>query len=77
MKKKCTCEGPLEFDDHHEPDCDLVPNLSGWFWFPCDGEIENGGVWVNPKDLSAIVIEVKGHFIVVARDPDDEMEKAA
>ena len=31
MKKKCTCEEPSEFDDHHEIDCDLIPDLRGWF----------------------------------------------
>ena len=71
-EKKCTCEEPSEFDDRHEIDCDLIPDLRGWFWYPHDGEIENGGAWVNPKDLSAVCIEVKGYFIVVAREDDED-----
>jgi hypothetical protein len=75
--KKCTCIGPLEFDDHHEIACDLIPDLSECFWYPHDGEIENGGVWVDPKDLSAIVLKVKHSYIVVKRESDDEEEEAA
>ena len=46
MKKKCTCEDPSEFNgegdpayDRHERWCDLAPDLSGWLWFPHDGEL--------------------------------------
>jgi hypothetical protein len=51
MKNRyCTCEEPSEFDDHHEIDCYVTPDLLGWFCYPHDGEIENGAIWVNPKD---------------------------
>lgn len=62
---RCTCE-PDEFD-RHEMDCDLSPDLSGWYWYPQDGEIEGGGVWVNPADPRVIYLEVKGRLCRVPR----------
>ena len=77
MEKKCTCVGPKAFDDHHEIACDLIPDLGACLWYPHDGEIEDGGVWVDPDDLSAIVLKVKNSYIVVKREADDEEEEAA
>jgi len=28
--------------------------LDGWLFYPHDGELENGGVFVNPQDKSKI-----------------------
>jgi len=43
------------------------------------GELENGGVWVNPDDTSAIVLEVRRRLVRVVRDegPDKPDEEAA
>jgi len=65
----CTCNAPSEYNNEdnvsihrHEEECALAPNLEGWLWYPHDGEIENGGVWVNPSDTSVIYLEVRGYL---------------
>lgn len=67
----CTCESISEYNsedpiyDRHEPECALSPNLDGWLWYPHDGELENGGVYVNPADTSWIYLLVKGYLCPV------------
>ena len=65
---RCTCVAPSEFNaprsksNRHMPECALAPDTTDWLWYPHDGEIEGGGVWVNPEDRSKIYLEVKGYL---------------
>ena len=73
--KQCTCEGS-EYDagdkwDRHTPECALSPDTTGWLWYPHDGEIEDGGVWVNPEDRSKIYLEVKGYVAPAFLNEDE------
>jgi hypothetical protein len=44
----------------HFIDCPLAPDVTGWLFYPHDGELENGGIYVNPDDQSCILLLVKG-----------------
>jgi hypothetical protein len=66
---RCTCDTPSEFNrqdvlgyDRHQPKCDLAPNVATWFWYPHDGELEEGGVYVNPADFSCVYLLVGGYL---------------
>ena len=68
----CTCDYPSEYNsetdpdhDRHELGCDLAPDVTGWNWYPHDGELEGGGVFVNPADDSCIYLLVKGYLCKV------------
>jgi hypothetical protein len=54
---------------------DITPKagrLKGWLFYPHDGELENGGVYVHPTDKSHIWLLVKNRLIRVegCRDGD-------
>jgi hypothetical protein len=74
MKEGCTCKKPAEFDDHHEIDCDLTPDLTRWRYFSADRELEVGAVFVNHLDLSTICLRVGARYVVIAHEGDDEFE---
>jgi hypothetical protein len=65
MSKRCTCD-PDEFG-RHTPECALSPDTSNWLWYPASGEIEGGGVLVNPKDRSRICLLVRGYLAPARR----------
>ena len=65
---RCTCGGS-EYDDdprdkwsRHLPECPVSPDTTDWLWYPHSGEIEDGGVLVNPEDRSKIYLMVKGYL---------------
>jgi hypothetical protein len=43
----------------------LAPDLKGWLFYPHDGELQNGGVYVHHDDKSHIYLLVKGMLIRV------------
>jgi hypothetical protein len=71
----CTCEDLSEYNegdprhDRHLFNCALVPDMDGWLWYPHDGELENGGVFVNPADPSRIYLLVKGYLCPAHLEP--------
>jgi hypothetical protein len=62
----CTCDALSGFDDQHTPECALMPDLRSWLFYPHDGELEDGGVYVHPTDKSCVYLLVKG---VLCRAP--------
>jgi hypothetical protein len=79
--RQCTCEVPSDYNslsspdyDRHERGCDLAPNLDDWQFYKHDGELENGGVWVNPSDLDCIYLEVRGYLCRVPRKVRPDVE---
>jgi hypothetical protein len=74
----CTCDGPAEFGDgRHEPDCLRAPDLAGWLFYPHDGELEDGGVYVHPTDQARIYLLASGMLIPVdAEDYTPEHDHA-
>jgi hypothetical protein len=72
----CTCDAPSEYNDadntemhRHLPDCALAPDIDDtWLWYPHSGELENGGVYVNPADVSTIYLEVDGYLCRVPQE---------
>jgi hypothetical protein len=68
MLADCDCD-PDEFGDgRHTPDCPFAPDITGWLFYPHDGELENGGVYVNPDDAGCIYPLVRGHLVIAERE---------
>jgi hypothetical protein len=69
----CNCDMPEEFDDdRHRFDCPSAADVAGWLFYCQDeelGELEAGGVFVNPHDRTQIVLLVKNVFIPVDLSP--------
>jgi hypothetical protein len=68
-RSRCTCEAPSEYNergnpayDRHEINCKLAPDVEGWLWYPHDGELEEGGVLVNPIDRTCVYLLVRGYL---------------
>ena len=60
----CTCVGSEYRDDRHTLECLCAPEIPNhWLWYPHDGELENGGVYVDPADRSKIYLFVKGYLV--------------
>jgi hypothetical protein len=76
----CTCDAPSEYNDPDKPaydrhlfDCALAPDITDdWLWYPHDGELESGGVYVNPTDRSCLYLVVKEYLCRVPLDETDD-----
>jgi hypothetical protein len=69
VRPGCTCEAPSEFNrrenpsyDRHEPECALAPDVKGWLWYPHDGELDRGGVYVHPGRRTHIYLLAGGYL---------------
>jgi hypothetical protein len=75
-RQGCSCAHPSEYNrqenpeyDRHEPGCDLAPDLAGMLWYPHGGEIENGGVYVDPDDSSYVLLQTRQYLCRAPRRP--------
>jgi hypothetical protein len=74
--RRCTCDAPSEYNsprskwNRHLPECAKSPDLEGFLWYAHSGEIEGGGVFVNPNDRSIIYLLVKGYLCPVSREDE-------
>jgi hypothetical protein len=83
---KCTCVLPSVYNDpdrpgygRHEFECACAPNLEGWLFYPHDGELEGGGIYVHPADRSCVYLLIDDYLCRVPRqdgDASDEVEAA-
>jgi hypothetical protein len=75
-RKRCTCEEVSQYNsprdkwNRHLPECACSPEITDdWLWYPHDGELEDGGVWIDPGDPTKIYLEVKegaGYYLAPA-----------
>jgi len=81
-KPRCTCGGseyntPRSKMNRHTLECPLSPDTTDWMWYPHSGEIESGGVLVNPKDRSKIYLLVKGYLAPAFLEKDHDKYESA
>jgi hypothetical protein len=78
----CTCDEPSEHNYPDNPayhrhvfDCELAPDINdSWNFYPHSGELEEGGVYVNPADLSCVWLLVKGDLCRVPVETELDRE---
>jgi len=88
--QRCTCRRVSEFNknqgrtaafvpyERHELECALSPDLDDWLFYPHDGELENGGVFVHPDENSHIYLKVRRYLCrVPLMLPEQEGEREA
>ena len=71
-RRTCDCPSEYNHEDNfimhrHELTCNLAPLVAEWNSFPHDGELEDGGVFVNPADDSCIYLLVKVYLCKVPK----------